>query len=61
MAKDESRKIIVDIERKKVRIIIIHDEDEEILKLTLDEAKDLIQKLENTVEDYKQRQKLRID
>ncbi|AGB48477.1 hypothetical protein Metho_0190 [Methanomethylovorans hollandica DSM 15978] len=61
MAKDEGRKIIVDIERKKVRIIIIHDEDEEILKLTLDEAKDLIQKLENTVEDYKQRQKLRID
>jgi tetrahydromethanopterin S-methyltransferase subunit B len=61
MTKDESRKIIVDIERKNVRIIIIHDEDEEILKLTLDEAKDLIQKLENTVEDYKQRQKLRID
>jgi len=28
MAKDEGRKIIVDIERKKVRIIIIHDEDE---------------------------------
>jgi hypothetical protein len=61
MAKDENRKINVDIERKNVRITIIHAEDEEILKLTIDEAKDLIEKLENTVEDYQQRQNLRID
>lgn len=61
MAKDENRKISVDIERKNVRIIITHAEDEEILKLTVDEAKDLIEKLENIVEDYQQRQKLRID
>lgn len=61
MTKDENRKISVDIERKNVRIIITHVEDEEILKLTLDEAKDLIKKLENTIEDYRQRQNLRID
>ncbi|WP_370573272.1 hypothetical protein [Methanomethylovorans sp.] len=61
MAKDEKRKISVDIERKNVRIIITHAEDEEILKLTVDEAKDLREKLENIVEDYQQRQKLRID
>ncbi len=61
MTKNENRKIIVDIERKNVRIVITHDEDEEILKLTVDEAKDLIEKLENAVEDYQQRQKLRID
>jgi tetrahydromethanopterin S-methyltransferase subunit B len=61
MTKDEKRKISVDIERKNVRIIITHAEDEEILKLTVDEAKDLIEKLENIVEDYQQRQKLRID
>jgi tetrahydromethanopterin S-methyltransferase subunit B len=61
MAKDENRKINVDIERKNVRITITHAEDEEILKLTIDEAKDLIEKLENIVEDYQQRQNLRID
>ena len=61
MTKDENRKISVDIERKNVRIIITHAEDEEILKLTVDEAKDLIKRLENTIEDYQQRQNLRID
>ncbi|WP_321419784.1 hypothetical protein [uncultured Methanomethylovorans sp.] len=61
MAKEENRTISVDIERKNVRIIITHAKDEEILKLTIDEAKDLIGKLENIVEDYQQRQNLRID
>lgn len=61
MAKEENRTISVDIERKKVRVIITHAKDEEILKLTIDEAKDLIGKLENIVEDYQQRQNLRID
>lgn len=61
MTKDDNRKISVDIERKNVRIMITHAEDEEILKLTVDEAKDLIKKLENAIEDYQQRQNLRID
>ncbi|MBN2111039.1 MAG: hypothetical protein JW705_08160 [Methanosarcinaceae archaeon] len=57
----EERKIVVDIERKRVRITISHGEDEEILKLSLDEARDLEKKLNSTVEDYFQRQNLRID
>lgn len=61
MTKEDNRTISVDIERKNVRIIITHAKDEEIIKLTVDEAKDLIEKLENTIEDYQQRQNLRID
>lgn len=58
---NEERKIVVDIERKSVRITISHGEDEEILKLSLDEARDLEEKLNSTIEDYSQRQNLRID
>lgn len=57
----EGRKISVDIERKRIRMIISHGEDEEILKLTLDEARDLKETLNITIEDYMQRQNLRID
>ncbi|AFV23823.1 MAG: hypothetical protein Q8J68_14075 [Methanolobus sp.] len=57
----EGRKIAVDIERKRVRISISHGEDEEIFKLTLDEARDLKETLNTTIEDYMQRQNLRID
>jgi len=57
----ESRKITLDIERKRIRMIISHGEDEEILKLTLDEARDLKETLNITIEDYMQRQNLRID
>lgn len=61
MTKDGTRNISVDIERKNVRIVITHEKDEEILKLTINETKDLIKKLENAIEDYQQRQNLRID
>jgi DNA-binding transcriptional regulator LsrR (DeoR family) len=61
LTKEDNRTISVDIERKKVRVIISHAKDEEIIKLTIDEAKDLIGKLENAIEDYQQRQNLRID
>ncbi|WP_406655885.1 hypothetical protein V7O62_08580 [Methanolobus sp. ZRKC2] len=57
----EGRKIFVDIERKRVRITVVHGEDEDILKLSLDEARDLEEKLNSTIEDYFQRQNLRID
>ncbi|MCQ6961662.1 hypothetical protein [Methanolobus chelungpuianus] len=57
----ESRKITLDIERKRIRMIISHGEDEEILKLTLDEARELKETLNITIEDYMQRQNLRID
>ena len=57
----ESRKISVDIERKWIRIIVNHGKDEEILKLSLDEARSLKEQLNTTIEDYLQRQNIRID
>ncbi len=57
----ESRRITVDIERKRIRINVSHGEDEEIFKLTLDEARDLKETLNIIIEDYMQRQNLRID
>ena len=56
-----NRKIDVSIERKRVRVVVSHGEDEEILKLSIDEARDLEEKLNSTIEDYLQRQNLRID
>ncbi len=56
-----NRKIIVDIERKRLRVLISHGEDEEIIKLNLSEARDLLAKLTDTLEDYEQRQTVRID
>ncbi|WP_407283237.1 hypothetical protein V7O61_14235 [Methanolobus sp. WCC1] len=57
----ESRKISVDIERKWIRIIVSHGRDEEILKLSIDEARSLKEQLNTTIEDYLQRQNIRID
>lgn len=57
----ENRKINVDIERNRVRIVIIHGEDEDILKLTIDQADQLSQDLREVLEDYHQRKNLRID
>ena len=56
-----NRTISVDIERKRVRIVVSHGEDEEILKLSLEESRELEEKLNTTIEDYLQRQNLRID
>ncbi|AEH61746.1 conserved hypothetical protein [Methanosalsum zhilinae DSM 4017] len=57
----EYRKINVDIERNRVRIVITHGEDEEILKLTIDQADQLSQDLRGVLEDYHQRKNVRID
>ena len=57
----EDRRINVDIERKWIRVTINHGQDEEILKLSLNEAKDLKEQLNSTIEDYLQRQNIRID
>lgn len=57
----ENRKINVDIERKWVRITISHGKDEEIVKLSLSEATELKEQLNSTIEDYMQRQNIRID
>jgi len=59
--KDNIRKISVDIERNRVRVVLSHGEDKEVVKLTLDEARDLIRKIDGTLEDYDQRKHQRID
>ncbi|WP_292485548.1 hypothetical protein [Methanohalobium sp.] len=60
MVKDE-RTIYVDIERNRIRLVISHGEDEQITKLNLHEARDLLGKLDETLEDYEQRKNVRID
>ncbi|MDK2892978.1 hypothetical protein [Methanohalophilus sp.] len=58
---EKNRKISVDIERHRLRIIINHGEDEEIIKLNITEAHNLLKALEETLKDYEQRQNIRID
>ena len=61
MDKNTDREINVDIERNRVRVVISHGEDREVVKLTLDEARDLNGKIKGTLEDYEQRKHQRID
>lgn len=58
---NKNRELSVDIERNRVRIVISHGEDREIIKLTLDEARALIGKIDGVLEDYDQRKHQRID
>lgn len=58
---EKDRNISVDIERKRLRVIISHGEDEEIVKLSIMEARKLLEALDETLKDYEQRQNLRID
>ncbi len=55
------RSINIDIEREWVRILISHGKDEEIVKLTIKEAKGLLDDLKEVLEDYEQRRNVRID
>lgn len=55
------RKIDVEIERTRIRITIFHGEDEEVIKLNIEEAEELADKLEQVIEDYSQRKQIRID
>lgn len=61
MVHDFERKIDIEIERARIRITIFHGEDEEIIKLNLEEAEELAEKLGKTIEDYSQRKQIRID
>ena len=61
MDKNTDREINVDIERNRVRVVISHGEDREVVKLTLDEARDLNGKIAGALEDYGQRKHQRID
>ncbi len=61
MDKNKDRELSVDIERNRVRVVISHGEDREVIKLTLDEARDLIGEINGALEDYEQRKHQRID
>ncbi|ODV50077.1 hypothetical protein C7960_1464 [Methanohalophilus euhalobius] len=61
MTHTKDRNVVVDIERNRLRVIISHGEDEEIIKLSFGEAHTLYEALGKKLEDYKQRQNLRID
>ncbi|WP_440956337.1 hypothetical protein ACSAZK_05250 [Methanosarcina sp. Mfa9] len=61
MVQESDRKIEVEIERNRVRIAVYHGEDEEIIKLTLEEAGDLAEELKKALDDYSRRKQVRID
>ncbi|MPN42638.1 hypothetical protein SDC9_190195 [bioreactor metagenome] len=61
MTHDFSRKIDVEIERTRIRITIFHGEDEEVIKLNIEEAEVLEGKLQQAILDYSQRKQIRID
>jgi hypothetical protein len=61
MMHDFERKIDVEIERTRIRITIFHGEDEQVIKLNLEEAEELAGKLQQTIMDYSKRKQIRID
>ena len=61
MVQEIERKIDVEIERNRIRITIFHGEDEEIIKLKLEEAEELAEELEQALDDYSKRKQIRID
>jgi hypothetical protein len=61
MVKKIERKIEMEIERNRIRITIFHGEDEQVIKLNLEEARELTEELEKVLEDYSQRKQIRID
>lgn len=61
MVHDFDRRIDVEIERTRIRITIFHGEDEEVIKLNVEEAEVLEGKLQQAILDYSQRKQIRID
>lgn len=61
MEKNLEKKIKVEIERNRIRLSIFHGEDEQIIKLTLEEAEILADELAQAIMDYPQRKQTRID
>ena len=61
MEHEFERKIEVEIERSRIRINIFHGEDEQVIKLTLEEAEELAENLEKALDDYSKRKQIRID
>jgi len=60
MVQGIERKIEVEIERNRIRISIFHGEDEQIIKLKLEEAEDLAESLKQALDDYSKRKQIRI-
>jgi hypothetical protein len=61
MAQEYERKIDLEIERNRIRITVFHGEDEQIIKLNLEEARKLEEELKKVLEDCSQRKQIRID
>ena len=61
MANELERKIDIEIERNRIRISIFHGEDEQVIKLTLEEAEELAGILGKVIDDYSKRKKIKID
>ncbi len=55
------RDILVDIERNRIRLVIKYDEDETVIRLKQDEARELSGKLNELLSDFEKRKKVRID
>jgi len=61
MVHEIERKIELKIERNRIRVTIFHGEDEQVIKLNLEEARGLREELDKVIEDYSQRKQIRID
>jgi hypothetical protein len=61
MVQEIERKIELEIERNRIRINIFHGEDEQVIKLNLEEARELTKELEKALDDYSKRKQIRID
>lgn len=61
MVHEIERKIELKIERNRIRVMIFHGEDEQVIKLNLEEARGLREELDKVIEDYSQRKQIRID
>ncbi len=61
MVQGIERKIELEIERNRIRITIFHGEDEQIIKLNLEETRELAKDLEKALDDYSKRKQIRID
>ena len=61
MVQGIERKIELEIERNRIRITIFHGEDEQIIKLNLEETRELAKELEKALDDYSKRKQIRID
>ncbi|HWQ47419.1 MAG TPA: hypothetical protein VN414_00460 [Methanosarcina sp.] len=61
MVHEVERKIELEIERNRIRVTIFHGEDEQVIKLNLEEAREFSNELDKVLEDYSQRKQIRID